>query len=89
MPRPTVSLPLFCLLLAACASARADMAPGEAPPALAWYALLIVVFALVIGFGLLPGRRDDTDESPKKPVASKKRPRRVPENARHTKESTR
>jgi hypothetical protein len=91
MSRPIVSLPLSCLLLAVSASSQAEVAMSDPPPAIAWYALLIVVFALVIGIGVLVNRREDLDDTSKARVVREGRARtrskpRVQRNARPTKE---
>lgn len=88
MSRPPVSLPLSCVLVVACASAQAQGAMSEAPPAIAWYALLIVVFAVVIVVGLLASRREDHDELPNTKSETPSKPR-APRKASKTKESTR
>ncbi|WP_295636412.1 hypothetical protein [uncultured Methylibium sp.] len=89
MSRPPVSLLLLpCVPVVAPASARAQAAMSEAPPAIAWYALLIVVFALLVVVGLLASRREDHDELPEIQPETPRQPR-APRKAGNTKEPTR
>lgn len=77
MCRPTVPALLPVLLIAVSTAARAEPLSVDQPPASAWYALLIVVFAAVVVVGLLGSRGDQSGDKadtrqPPRPPANKK-----------------
>lgn len=64
MNYPAFLLSATSLLIASSASAQAEFFDPSATPISAWYAVLIAVFAVLVGLGLVSSQRDPQDKHP-------------------------
>lgn len=63
MKFPALLLSVTSLLIANTASAKAEFFDPAATPISAWYAVLIAVFAVLVGLGLVSSQRDQQDNN--------------------------
>lgn len=63
MKSPALLLSATSMLIARTASAQAEFFDPAATPISAWYAVLIAVFAVLVGLGLVSSQRDQQDHN--------------------------